>query len=98
MMRGAVAAQVRAHFKSGKSRMQMNAFHDMIAAISAYISLLEHDLVLALAFSGFDPAKDDLTSMIGSRWGAARPSGGRIRAACSLSCYRRGADGPLGRR
>jgi hypothetical protein len=23
--------------------------------------------VLALAFSGFDPAKDDLTSMIGSR-------------------------------
>jgi hypothetical protein len=34
----------------------------MIAAISAYISLLEHDLVLALAYGGFDPAKDDLTS------------------------------------
>jgi hypothetical protein len=38
-------------FKSGK-RVQVNAFHDMIPAIYAYISLL--DLVLALAFSGFD--------------------------------------------
>jgi hypothetical protein len=56
-------------FTSGKIQMQMNAFHDMVAAVSAYISLLEHNLVLALAFTGFDPAKDDLTSMIGSRWG-----------------------------
>ncbi|MEV4181739.1 hypothetical protein AB0J28_09880 [Streptosporangium canum] len=56
-------------FKSGKAQMQMNAFHDMIAAISAYISLLEHDLVLALAFHGFDPDRDDLTDVIGSRWG-----------------------------
>jgi hypothetical protein len=32
---------------------------------------LDHDLVLALAFSGFHLAKDDLMSMIGSRWGAA---------------------------
>ena len=47
----------------------LNAFHDMIAAISAYISLVEHVLVLALAFSGFDPAKDDLTDVIGLRWG-----------------------------
>ena len=30
--------------------------------------------------------------------GAAWPKGGRRRTACSLSCYRRGADGPLGRR
>ena len=56
-------------FTSGKIQMQMNAFRDMIAAISAYVSLLEHDLVLALAFSGFDPTKDNLTSVIGSRWG-----------------------------
>jgi hypothetical protein len=56
-------------FKSGEMQMQMNAFHDMIAAISAYTSLLEHQLVLALAFSGFDPAEDDLTAVIGSRWG-----------------------------
>ncbi|WP_147262043.1 hypothetical protein [Blastococcus sp. TF02A-26] len=56
-------------FRDGKIQMQMNAFHDMIAAISAYISLLEHDLVLALAFSNFNPDNDDLTAVIGSRWG-----------------------------
>jgi hypothetical protein len=56
-------------FTSGRAQMQMNAFHDMIAAISAYLSLLEHDLVLALAFNGFDPDRDDLTDVIGSRWG-----------------------------
>jgi hypothetical protein len=82
-------------FKSGKSRVQMNAFHDMIPAIWAYISLLDHDLVLALAFSGFDPAKDDLTSMIGSRWGRRGPAERGGAPAGSLSCYRRG---PLGRR
>jgi len=56
-------------FKSGKFQMQMNAFHDMIAAISAYTSLLEHNLVLALAFSDFNPERDNLTEVIGSRWG-----------------------------
>ncbi len=56
-------------FKSGKVQMDLNSFHDMIAAISAYVSLLEHDLVLALAFCGFDPAVDNLTDVIGSRWG-----------------------------
>ncbi|MER5621098.1 hypothetical protein ABT061_08650 [Streptosporangium sp. NPDC002544] len=61
--------QLRYSFTSGKIQMQMNAFHDMIAAISAYISLLEHDLVLALAFNGFDPDRDNLTDVIGSRWG-----------------------------
>ncbi len=56
-------------FKSGNTQMRLNAFHDMVAAISAYVSLLEHDLVLALPFSGFDPVKDNLTDLIGSRWG-----------------------------
>ncbi|MFJ1767865.1 hypothetical protein ACIOD2_46615 [Amycolatopsis sp. NPDC088138] len=56
-------------FFSGARRMQMNAFHDMIAAITAYLSLLEHDLVLALPFSGFDPATDNVTEVIGWRWG-----------------------------
>ncbi len=56
-------------FTSGKIQMRMNAFHDMIAAISAYLSLLEHDLVLALAFGDFDPDKDNVTAVIGSRWG-----------------------------
>lgn len=56
-------------FRSGKIQMRLNAFHDMIAAISAYLSLVEHVLVLSLAFKGFDPDKDNLTSIIGSRWG-----------------------------
>jgi len=55
-------------FKSGKSKVQMNTFPDMIPAIWAYISPLDHDLVLALAFSGFDPAKDDLMSTIRLGW------------------------------
>lgn len=56
-------------FSSGHVRMRMASFHDMIAAISAYLSRLEHDLVLALPFVGFDPQADDLTAHIGSRWG-----------------------------
>lgn len=56
-------------FRSGSVRMQLNSFHDMVAAISAYLSRLEHALVLALPFSGFDPDADDLTGLIGSRWG-----------------------------
>ena len=56
-------------FTSGQIRMELNAFHDLVAAITAYLSLLEHDLVLALAFSGFDPSAEDLTDVIGSRWG-----------------------------
>ncbi|WP_432845588.1 hypothetical protein ACQPXB_32785 [Amycolatopsis sp. CA-161197] len=66
---GELSTGTATSFTSGKIQMQLNAFHDMVAAISAYISLLEHDLVLALAFSGFDPSNDDLTAMIGSRWG-----------------------------
>ena len=56
-------------FKSGKFQMDMNSFHDMIAAITAYLSLLEHNLVLALAFCDFNPDVDNLTEVIGSRWG-----------------------------
>lgn len=56
-------------FLNGKIQVQLNAFHDMVAAITAYLSRLEHDLVLALAFTNFDPTTDDLTSVIGSRWG-----------------------------
>ncbi len=56
-------------FQSGKVQMELNSFHDMIAAISAYLSLLEHDLVLALPFTGFDPQVDNVTELIGARWG-----------------------------
>lgn len=56
-------------FTSGKIQMRLNASHDMIAAITAYLSLLEHRLVLALAFADFDPSKDSVTDVIGSRWG-----------------------------
>lgn len=56
-------------FLSGKSVMAMNAFHDLVAAISAFVSSLEHDLVLALPFLNFDPTVDDLTRIIGDRWG-----------------------------
>lgn len=63
---GAVTAS---SFTSGAILMRMNAFHDLVAAITAYLSLLEHDLVLALAFTGFNPQKDLLTDFIGWRWG-----------------------------
>lgn len=56
-------------FRSGQTQMRLNAFHDMVAASSAYVSLLEHDLVLTLAFTDFDPPTDNLTKIIGSRWG-----------------------------
>lgn len=56
-------------FTSGRNVMAMNSFRDLVAAISAYVSWLEHVLVLALPFADFDPAKDDLTKIIGDRWG-----------------------------
>ncbi len=43
-------------FTSGAIQMQMNAVHDMIAAISAYLSLLEHDLVLCLNTTWSSPS------------------------------------------
>jgi hypothetical protein len=54
---------------SGKTQMRLNSFHDMIAALSAYLSLLEHDLVLALPFADFNPEVDNVTDLIGARWG-----------------------------
>ncbi|MFK5585104.1 hypothetical protein [Serinicoccus sp. LYQ131] len=56
-------------FLPGKNVMALNASHDLVAAISAYVSSLEHDLVLALPFLDFDPSADDLTKIIGDRWG-----------------------------
>jgi hypothetical protein len=56
-------------FLLGKNVMAMHAFHDLVAAISAFVSSLEHDLVLALPFLDFDPTLDDLTQIIGDRWG-----------------------------
>lgn len=54
---------------NGPAQMKENAFNDLVAAITAYLSLLEHDLVLSLAFQDFDPATDDLKTLIGSNWG-----------------------------
>lgn len=54
---------------SGKSVMTLNASHDLVAAISAYVSVLEHYFVLALPFLDFDPSSDNLTQIIGNRWG-----------------------------
>ncbi|QDP95321.1 hypothetical protein FOE78_04800 [Microlunatus elymi] len=56
-------------FLLGKNVMALNASHDLVAAISAFLSSLEHDLVLALPFLDFDPTTDDLTKIIGDRWG-----------------------------
>lgn len=56
-------------FISGKSVMTEHAFHDLVASISAFMSALEHDLVLALPFLDFDPSRDVLTRIIGDRWG-----------------------------
>lgn len=56
-------------FVFGKNVMAMHAFHDLVAAISAFVSSLEHDFVLALPFVGFDPTTDVLTKIVGDRWG-----------------------------
>lgn len=53
----------------GRNVMALYAFHDLVAAISAYLSSLEHQFVLALPFLDFDPTTDDLTKIIGDRWG-----------------------------
>lgn len=56
-------------FLLGKNVMALNASHDLVAAISAFLSSLEHDLVLSLPFQDFNPVTDDLTRIIGDRWG-----------------------------
>jgi hypothetical protein len=54
---------------SGANQMSLNAFHDLVAATSAYVSFLEHVMVLALPFCGYEPKRDDLSAIIGDRWG-----------------------------
>lgn len=74
-------------FLLGKNVMALNASHDLVAAISAFLSSLEHDLVLALPFLDFDPSTDELTKIIGDRWGEkwrrvighSDPDAGRLR-------------------
>lgn len=56
-------------FRSGRAKMELNSSHDMAAAVTAYLSRFEHDLVLTLPFAGFDPASDHLTRFIRMRWG-----------------------------
>ncbi|GAB4084099.1 hypothetical protein GCM10028784_07290 [Myceligenerans cantabricum] len=56
-------------FLLGRNVMALNASHDLVAAISAFVSSLEHDFVLALPFLDFAPETDDLTKIIGDRWG-----------------------------
>lgn len=56
-------------FRSGAAQMDLNASHDVSAAVTAYLSLLEHRLVLTLPFAAFDPYVDHLTTFIGQRWG-----------------------------
>lgn len=56
-------------FILGKNVMAVNSFHDLVAAISAFLSSLEHELVLALPFLDFNPSTDDLTRIIGDTWG-----------------------------
>lgn len=47
---------------------EQEAFMNLTASVHAYFSWLEHVLVLALPFVDFDPAKDDLSEIIGSGW------------------------------
>ena len=56
-------------FTSGQFEMQHNASHDLVAAITGYLSRLEHDLVLSMAFGDFEPSQDNLEGFIGERWG-----------------------------
>ena len=56
-------------FLSGANVMKMNASHDLVAAMTAFLSSLEHDLVLAFSFCDFDPETESLTDHIRSRWG-----------------------------
>lgn len=44
-------------------------FYNLVAALNAYLSLLEHTLVLALPFIDFNPETESLSDFISSRWG-----------------------------
>lgn len=45
------------------------AFINVVAAVNAYFSWLEHVLVLVLPFTDFDPRTDDLSKIISVNWG-----------------------------
>jgi hypothetical protein len=47
---------------------EQEAFINFTAAVHAYYSWLEHILVLCLPFAGFDPATDNVATIIGSGW------------------------------
>ena len=42
---------------------------ETIAAVNAYFSLLEHEMVLLFAFTDLDPTDGALQTLIGDRWG-----------------------------
>lgn len=48
---------------------QTEGFYNLVAALNAYLSLLEHTLVLALPFVEFTPETESLTDFIADRWG-----------------------------
>jgi hypothetical protein len=48
---------------------RVEGWHNTVAMVTAYFSLLEHNLVLALPFIRFDPSTDSVTEFIGKRWG-----------------------------
>jgi hypothetical protein len=63
---------------SGNGRLQekniiqpdrTEGFYNLVAMLNAYLSLLEHTLVLSLPFMGFNPEDEDLTTFISLRWG-----------------------------
>jgi len=49
-------------------RDRSEAFSYTVASINSYFSMLEHTLVLLLPFFRFDPAREKLKSLIGSKW------------------------------
>lgn len=73
-------------FTSGQAQMRRNAHRDLVAAVNAFLSSLEHRMVLALPFIGFEPEREGVTDFIGSRWGVKfervfgdRPDGATLR-------------------
>jgi hypothetical protein len=53
----------------GELRRQRVGAYNTLAAVNAFFSLLEHELVLVLPFVAFDPIGGKLATFIGSRWG-----------------------------
>lgn len=55
------------HFNR-RFELRRQAEFDAVAALSAYFSMIEHLLVIAVAFTSFDPEKQSLERFIGDRW------------------------------